>query len=289
MTAPPRLRALALALLLQLILLPLLGACEGNLSHPDPLLPWTAQPGQPMSCTPNLDGRIDANEMKAALGIDARYRISAAGTTVTVDTAGKVNDEGQRVWDWSAGKPGDRAAVFGASAISMRWYAASFEAGAFVVPLDPAGQVEAIYRHDSQALWLLGTASAEEKPAAGQTLLVYETPVPLFRFPLQNGSKWTATSKISKGTLYGLPWVGQDTYTVQVDATGRLELPDLTLTQAHRVRIDTTVTPAIGPALSQRRVSFVFECLGEVARATSQHNEVAADFSVASEQRRLGL
>lgn len=266
-----------------------LGACEDNLSHPDPLLPWTAAPGQPLSCTPNLDGKVDANEMKAALGIDARYRVSAAGTTVAVDIIGEVNSEGVRVWDWSANRPDDRAATFRAASISGRWYAASFEPGAFVVALDPAGSTEAIYRHDSQALWLLGTASALAKPPEGQTLLVYDAPVPLFRFPLAKGGKWTASAKISKGTLYGLPWAGQDSYAVQVDATGRLELPDLTLTQAHRVRIDTTVTPAIGPSLSQRRVSFVFECLGEVARATSPYNEASADFTVANEQRRLGL
>ena len=267
----------------------LMGACADNLSHPDPLLPWTAEPGQPLSCMPNLDGRIDASELKAALGVPARYRVSAAGVNVPADVAGKVDEEGQRVWDWSGGRPDDRAAIFSASSISGRWYAASFEAGAFSVPLDPAGTMEGIYRHDEQALWLLGTASAAAKPAAGQTLLVYESPIPLFRFPIEKGSQWSAAAKISKGTLFGLPWVGEDSYTVQVDATGRLELPDLTLTQAHRVRIDTTIKPAIGPTLSQRRVSFMFECLGEVARATSQANEPAADFEVAGEQRRLGL
>ncbi len=271
------------------LLLAGLASCEDNLTHPAPLLPWTAAPGQPLTCTPNLDGRIEPHEMKAALGVPARYRVSADEVESAVDLVGKIGSDGKRLWDWSANDSSDRAATFVASGLTGRWYQDAFEAGAFVVPLDAAGEVEGVYRHDAKALWLLGTASKVENPDEGKTLLVYKDPIALFRFPIEPGSKWTATSTVSGGTLFGLPWVGEDRYTVTVDAAGRLELPDLTLTQAHRVRIDMEITPAIGPKVSQRRVSFLFECLGEVARATSQKNEKAADFTVASEVRRLGL
>jgi hypothetical protein len=40
---------------------------------------------------------------------------------------------------------------------------------------------------------------------------------------------------------------------------------------------------------TQRQVGFLFECLGEVTRATSKLNEPDENFTTASELRRLGL
>jgi hypothetical protein len=42
-------------------------------------------------------------------------------------------------------------------------------------------------------------------------------------------------------------------------------------------------------ATSQTTVSFLFECFGEIARATSLPNETTEDFTTASETRRLAL
>lgn len=266
-----------------------LPACVDQEGYAGPALPYEPSLVQPAACLPNLDGRIDASELVAAIGVPARFRVSAADLQVPVDVAGHVGEDGQRVWDWSERRGTDRLAVFTAEQLTGRWYAAHFEGDAFALALDAAGEFDAIYRRDDQGLWLLGTASHAEKPQSGQTLLVYAQPVAILRFPLEKGRSWKETGKVSDGLLYGLPWIGEDTYEVSVDATGRLELPDVTLTQAHRVRTQVTITPAIGPQITERQVSFVFECLGEVARARSLKNEKQTDFQTAAEVRRLGL
>ena len=79
------------------------------------------------------------------------------------------------------------------------------------------------------------------------------------------------------------------TYTISDDATGEVILPDLTFTQAHRIRQKVTINPAAGQTVVTYQTSFYFECFGEVARATSQVNETNPDFTTAAEVRRLGL
>ena len=73
------------------------------------------------------------------------------------------------------------------------------------------------------------------------------------------------------------------------DATGQLVLHDVTFSQVHRVRTKVTLSPATGASIVTRQDSFLFECLGEVARATSVNDEPKDDFTTASEIRRLGL
>ena len=50
-----------------------------------------------------------------------------------------------------------------------------------------------------------------------------------------------------------------------------------------------TLSPATGASIVTRQDSFLFECFGEVARATSVNDEPKDDFTTASEIRRLGL
>jgi hypothetical protein len=193
------------------------------------------------------------------------------------------------VWDWSANAPTDQIAVLTASALTGKWYAASFPGGQFVTALDAAGALEAVYVHDEQALWLLGFASAVEAPAEGKTLVVYQQPLQLYRFPLQVGAQWVSAATVQNATVYGLPYAGRDTYEVSVDAAGTIHLPDLTFSQALRTRTRITSEPAVGASVSRRQVSFLFECFGEVARATSRDDEQAVDFTTATEVRRLGM
>jgi hypothetical protein len=42
------------------------------------------------------------------------------------------------------------------------------------------------------------------------------------------------------------------------------------------------------PPNTQRQVSFLFECFGEIGRATAQPKETNDDFTTAAEIRRLG-
>src|SRR5581483_11286110 len=160
---------------------------------------------------------------------------------------------------------------------------ASFKAAAFVAPFDLGKTIDAIYAYDASALSLLGLASADPNPPEGKTLLVYDNPIAIFRFPIAPGGKWVSAGTITMGTLRGQPYAGKDTYEVSVPAAGRLTLPDFTFTQALRVETKVTVQPTAGMTVVTRQTSYLFECFGEVARATSQNGEMNDDFTTAAE------
>ncbi len=265
-----------------------LTACGENRTFPTKDA-YVAPTVAPLECVPNLDGRIDAAELKAAIGIPVHYLASPPGASRPVSIAGGTNPAGQRVWDLSIDYADDRVATLSASLVTSHWFAASFPTGQFVSALDLGGTTLGVYRNDGNDLLLLGYASAEQMPSTGKTLVIYTQPVAIFRFPLEAGKQWISVGQVTNATLRGLPFAGRDTYQVRVDAVGQLELPDVTFTQALRVRTTATIEPAIGNAIVRRQVGWVFECFGEVARATAADNDVNDDFTTTAELRRLGL
>ncbi len=266
----------------------LLLACGENRTFPTRGQYQGQQPA-PLDCVPNLDGRIDSNELAPALGVPVSYVISPAALTRTVNVAGTVNPQGQRVWDFATDFADDEQAKLEAKSLTGLWYASAFPNATFTTPLDAAGRTWAAYSHDGTALSMHGFASATENPTEGKTLIVYAQPVALYRFPLEVGKTWIAVGQVSNATLRGLPYAGRDTYSINVESSGRLELTDLTFTQAMRVRTNVVAEPAVGTPITRRQTGFVFECFGEVARAASRDNETQDDFTVAAEVRRLGL
>lgn len=263
-------------------------ACGPNRTWPE-RADYVAADAQPLECVPNLDGRIDASELRAAIGVPVSFLVSPAAVHRSVDVVGKTTPEGQRVWDLAVDYADDQVARVAASAVIGKWYAASFPGGQFVTPMDPAGTIEAVYANDGQQLLLLGYASAVESPPGGQTLVTYGQPVALYRFPLQVGAQWVSVGEVRNATVRGLPYAGRDTYAVSIDGAGRLELPDVTFTQVLRARTRLSIEPAVGVSLIRRQVSWLFECFGEVARAASVDNETQDDFTTTSELRRLGF
>ncbi|MFL5319954.1 MAG: hypothetical protein ACJ790_09900, partial [Myxococcaceae bacterium] len=144
------------------LLLLLLSACGGqDVPHPEKPA-YVAPAQQPLSCVPNLDGKIDSNELAAALDVSVRNLLNPAGSNRTVDLVGQVNSDGKRVWDLGVDYADDQVATFSASAVTGKWFASSFPNGQFVVPLDAGGSLQGIYRHDTDALRLLGIASTEQ-------------------------------------------------------------------------------------------------------------------------------
>lgn len=270
-------------------LLVTLAACDTNLTTPPDRPLYTPGELEPLACVPNLDGKLDADELREALETPVSYLVNPSGSTVAVDLAGQVDDSGARRWDFAGGAEGDELARIEASALTGKWYADSFPEGQFVVPGDLGGLVENIYRRDEQGFYLLGVASSQEDPPEGQTLLVYEQPVALYRFPLEEGKRWVSVGTTRDATLRGLPYAGKDTYEVEVEAVGELLLPDLTFEQVYMIRTRTTIEPAVGQSVSQQQISFLFECFGEVARVTSATNEEEDFFDSAIELRRLGI
>lgn len=266
----------------------LLSACGENRTFPTKEA-YVAPTVAPLECVPNLDGRIDASELKAAIGIPVHYLASPPGASRPVSIPGATNPAGQRVWDLSIDYADDKIATLSASLVTGYWFAASFPTGQFVSALDLGGTTLGVYRNDGSDLLLLGYASSEEMPTIGKTLVVYTPPVAIFRFPLEAGKQWISVGQVSNAVLRGLPFAGRDTYQVRVDAVGQLELPDVTFTQTLRVRTTATIEPAIGNAIVRRQVGWVFECFGEVARATAADTEKNDDFTTTAELRRLGL
>lgn len=258
-----------------------LAGCSDNLTPPG----VAGDDDAVFECLPDLDGRIEARELPVTVGVAGDYYVSPPGRAV--DLAGVVDEGGVRVWDLATEYPDDQRVALGPDALDERWSAPWFPAGTFVLA---DGDLDAVYSRDQQGLWLHGLASREENPAGGQTLLVYQAPVALLRFPLSAGDAWQETGVVQGGTLDGLPYNGTDTYTIEVDGSGELWLPYVTFEQVLRVRTHVEVAPAAGGVTtSQRQVSFLFECFGEVARVTSRADEPATDFGVAHELRRFAL
>ena len=274
--------------------------CEPNQTDPQALAPYESPPVSPLSCVPNLDGRIDSHELAPTLNIAAAYLVSPALPQLSqdgtmIDLVGHVDDDGGRVWDWSRPEESDRLARLTAVPLTGQWYAPHFPNGEFVLAVDAGETTFGIYSHDETALRLHGIASAVQEPQEKKTLLVYETPIDFFSFPLEVGAKWTTTAKVRNGTLNGIsPWSQDEVYENEVDAAGELRLPDFTFTQAMRLRTKATIKPlAVGQEVALRQVSFVFECFGEVARATStvftsDADDPGPDFVKAHEVRKLG-
>ena len=263
-------------------------ACGDNQTHTDDRPGYGEGGSAPLSCLPNLDGQIDASELEAALGVSVSYLVSPSGKETPVDTEGAVDANGKRIWDWSIDLATDQAINLSASELGDKWYQGSFPAGQFVSAVDAGKKLEGVYAKDDEAFYLLGIASAEEAPAEGKTLLVYTSPIALYRFPIQPGIDWVSTGEIENGLIRGLPYAGKDIYEVAVDASGELVLPAYTFTQVHRVRTKVVLSPAVGDSTFTRQTSFFFECFGEVGRATSLPDELNENFTTAAEVRRLG-
>lgn len=271
------------------VLLLVTAGCAGeNLTEYETPAPYEPVPGETPACLPNLDGRIDGAEMPLTFGLPVHYRVTQAGEERTVDVSGIDNGDGTE-WDWSYAAPNDALFTVQPAPLAGRWFEESFPGGEFVLPVDPGATTLAVYSRIGDAIRLHGVASAEEQPDTGKTLLPYEEPIDLYRFPLEPGATWTVTGTVYGGTWNGVPYGGWDEYEVSVDARGRLALPELVFEEAHRVRTNLTVQPAYGYASSRKLVSWMFECFGEVARAQSRLDEDEEDFTVASEVRRLGI
>jgi hypothetical protein len=274
---------------LTLLALALATGCGDNASHPPSYSEYQGATPEPLACVPNLDGRIDASEVRPAIDVPITYLVSPAGTERGVDVAGIELGDGRLRWDFGTSYADDQQATLVPGTLAGKWYQASFPPDAFVTPFDAGGSVENVLRQDDAALWLLGVASRDEAPAEGKTLLVYGTPVKLVAFPIEPGGSFVSTGNIQNGTLRGLPYAGKDTYEVSVDGGGEAVLPSLAFTQVHRVRTKVTVAPAVGASTSRRQVSLFFECFAEVVRATSRADEPELDFTTAAELRRIGF
>lgn len=245
--------------------------------------------GGASGCVPNRDGKIDASELLPAFDVDAHYQVSLPGKMPAVDLAG-VDQGGTLVWDFSQ-PPAETSLTVQANRIEGKWYASWFPAGQWVTPFDDT--TDAVYSNDEQGIYLHGLCTRAES-ADPPNRFVYDTGVMVYQFPLVKGSSWTSVGTVSKHDppykAAGLIHTGTHTYTVTDDAVGTIKMPDkIDLEGVHRLRTTVLVHPSAGVDATTRQTGFVFECLGEIVRATSDINEQNDNFDPAAELRRLKL
>jgi hypothetical protein len=226
-------------------------------------------------CVPNLDGLLERSEMPTALRNAVPYLVAQ---NVNVDLGGDEINLRNEI-------PGEEKLDLVALPLEGQWFADEFEPDSIVVPLSGAGDTLGVLRVADASLTLLGIVSTLE----GRTLLHYQSPIELYRFPIMQGSSWTSQSTVS-GTLASVPYNGTDTYEVSVPSMHTLLLPHLRFTSAYRVH--TTVTSdsgAAGVTVTRQQISLLSECFGEITRALSQDNENNINFTAAAELWRFSL
>jgi hypothetical protein len=222
-------------------------------------------------CDPNADDIITRAETPVGPGLHATFAV-ARNVTLMPTTAGVMNPDGSRTWDYSGALAGDHALVLDTAAPGGQWYSSAFPSATYTVRL---------FQTTPSALLLLGVVSPDSPDAGPQTKLTYATPITTLAFPLQKDATWTTTSNVS-GTAQGTPVTYLESYTSKVDATGSLKTPFGTF---HVLRVNVVRTSNFLPAI--RTFVFMTDCFTTVARIVSNNLEASPEFTTAAEVQRL--
>ena len=241
----------------------------------DMTAPDTVQPGV---CKPNHDAIITRSEVFFAAGVSAKFEVAA---NVTMSTAPQYEDD-VAVWDLATPLPGDEALVVDTLPVDDQWFADDFPNADYAVPLSADSDLLGVFRATDDSLLLLAVVSPEGGLFA--TKLKYDPPARMMAFPLEIGTTWASESTVT-GTVDGLFAVASEDYSAQVDLSGVLKTP---FGNFDVLRISVTLKRTVGLLpTTVRSVLFASECFGTVALIRSQDNESEAEFSNASEVRRL--
>jgi hypothetical protein len=247
------------------------------------------------SCEPNVDGRITRDELLFVEGATARVRI---GRDVSVDVDGEAGQGSARVWDLTRPDPEeDELGLLTVEPMQGHWFDELFPAAQLAGPLVPSSDgVSSILGPLSitdDGVLIHGSASRDENPSEGKTLLAYEEPVLLYPFPLELGTHAVTVTQALNAVARGIPLAIEDTYTVDVTAHGEVRLPDLILEDALRVTLRLERVPVAGLSVQQVTHVFLNECVGEVARIVSPFvpldESLPDDFETAAEIWRLSF
>ncbi len=252
--------------------------------------PWIDQVDSLRACVPNNDGRIDYEEMPVFLGAAVSYRVNAPGEGVELDVSGK-DWAGKWTWDFR-GIPDTYPVNVTVEDPAEFWFADEFPEAESVSPVSLWDKnLLGVYRHSKGTTELLGVASRSREGAV-YTLIRYDEPVRLFEFPIEVGSKWSQKVSFSNAVVMGVQNAGSETYSFVVDGRGTVLLPDFTLENTLRIRLQLKQTFVVAqgkPTTDYIWYMYVHECLGEVARAVSGPDELEKEFTRAAEFRHLGL
>ena len=237
-------------------------------------------------CVPNKDGTITRDEVPIAAGLHATYKI---GTSENVSTAGTTGAGGKRVWDFSAALASDQSVIVETQALTGKWYETKFPGATYASKLSVSKDLLGVFETSPGALLLRGVVSPTE--SASGTSLTYTPAVSVLKFPLTMGAAWT-TDATASGTAAGVDlafFPTTEKYESKVDAEGELKTPlgtfnvlRVAIVLTRKVTTGVVVTPTV-----VRSFAFVTECYGTVATVTSADNEANAEFTSASEIRRI--
>lgn len=244
-------------------------------------------------CEGNEDGIIDFDEFVAdpSLGIAVSYTVNEPGSLVDVD----LNS-----WDFSQDEENDETWIIQIKDLVGTWFESYFPTATYYVPLDASNEVVGIYKIDNteQQLQLLGLASVEN----GVTVLVYDKPVTVFDFPIQQGRSWA--SKVSAiGMFEGEEFPAdygvygtvnlEHNYIMEVDSHNTTTVPmgEFDTLRVKVLQEMSAENSYYGTVESNSSISYFYasECIGLVARIRSKPDEKNEHFSQATEYLRLGL
>jgi hypothetical protein len=235
------------------------------------------------TCAPNDDGTITRDEVPLAAGLHATFK---SAQNAPVDTAGKTQGDGSKLWDLDVDLPGDHASLVETLPLEGQWFAGDFPGATYASRLSDASDLLGVFEITPSALLLRGVVSPTKDPISG-TELTYSTPIKVLDFPLQANKSWTTTSVIT-GSASGVTCFGiacSESYDNVIDQKGTLKTPFATF-PVLRLRVDLTRNIG-GLVTTLHSYFFVTECFGIVAKMISKDYESKDEFTTAAEVTRL--
>lgn len=235
----------------------------------------------PAFCTPNRNGKLERSELLFKVGTSVTYREAAS---VTVDLKGSTNNEGKTVWNFVGPYAGSKKVVDELQPMKGAWFEKLYPDATYASILDRSLGLVGVFQVTGDALLMRGVASEK----ASSTKLKYDTPIKLFQFPMEVGTKWTSTGT-STGTMRSVPFFRMhETYVFEVDAKGIAKTP---AGEFPVIRLKLKLTQQqYSPALFRRTgytYYFLSECFGIVARVDSKQYETNPLFTRAASLKLL--
>lgn len=235
-----------------------------------------------IGCMPNRDGVLERSELLFQVGTSVIYREGGSSSNpVTVDLQGKTDKDGVVTWDFSSDIPGSTRVVDELLDPKGNWFSDKYPDATYISMLDRTLSLFGVFQVKGNELLLMGSASKSGGLTKTQTN--YDTPVPLFQFPMKKGNKWTA-KPTSSGLLNGVIYRASEEYQFEVDAVGKIKTKVATF-DAVRLRVSFTQQQTLPTLYRRTRYSYYFlaECYGIVATVNSKDYESNAVFTEAAQ------
>lgn len=233
-------------------------------------------------CRGNQDAVIEAGEAPVVVGASLVYLVNAEGSHPAVEIEGTMVG-GARLWDFATELPGDRRVEEEVLDPSRHWFGEHFPEATYASIVAGFEGAVGVYRATEEGIALLGLASVADE----STLITYDTPVFMIRFPLSVGDTWTVEARAT-GQVDWIAFNGIEHYTVTADAAGEVRVPGGTYPV---VRVRTEMERSNAGPLADHRISYAWiaECWGRVAYVGSLSGERDPSFDVAEQYWRLAL